>query len=419
MASIIDGLFSGRSGIQAHGTAISVLADNIANGNTTGFKAARADFVDLLAGSLGGGGSATATGSGSAVAKVTRILNQGTFESTGRGLDVAIDGNGFLVVQDGFGSRYFTRAGNLQVNPEGFLLDQNGYQVMGFPSNGSGGLTTLNVNARVAQDISTSSMTWSGNLDAASAITTPPGVVSFVNLSNSSSFQYTMKVFDSLGASHDVSAYFFHTATNEWQVRLYADGGDITAGTAGTPSLLGTVNLTFTAAGQLNTGVTPGTTTITPAWSNGSNPGSIAVDFSNFSQFASANTIDSADQNGTGSGSVTGFSVRPDGTLVARLDNGQTSSIGVIALASFANGEGLQRLGNSLFAESADSGEAVIGNPGVGIFGALQSGSLELSTADLAADFIKLISLQRGFQGSSRIISSINDLLNEVVNLAR
>ena len=419
MASIIDGLFSGRSGIQAHGTAISVLADNIANGNTTGFKAARADFIDLLAGSLGGGGGATSTGSGSAVGKITRILNQGTFESTGRGLDVGIDGNGFLVVQDSFGSRFFTRAGNLQVNPSGFLLDQNGYQVMGFPSNGSGGLTTLNVNARVAQDISTSTMALTGNLDASGGVTTPPGVLTFPNLSSASSFQYTMKVFDSLGASHDVSTYFFKSAANTWQARIYADGGDITAGVAGTPSLLGTVNFTFTASGQLNTGVTPGTTTLTPAWNNGSDPGNIAVDFSNFTQFASANTIDSADQNGTGSGSVTGFSVQRDGTLIAKLDNGQSSSIGVIALASFSNGEGLQRLGNSLYAESVDSGEAVIGNPGVGIFGALQSGSLELSTADLAADFIKLISLQRGFQGSSRIISSINDLLNEVVNLAR
>lgn len=419
MSSIIDGLFSGRSGIQAHGTAISVLADNIANGNTTGFKAARADFTDLLAGSLGGGGGATSTGSGSAVGKITRILNQGTFESTGRGLDVGIDGNGFLVVQDDFGSRYYTRAGNLQVNPEGKLLDQNGYQVLGFPSNGSGGLTTLNVNSRVASDISTSQLSVSGNLDAASGLTSVPTTVTFANLANSSSYQYSITVFDSLGASHDVTAYFFHTAANTWQVNLYADGGDITAGTPGSPSILGSINFSFTSSGALNTASTPGTVTLTPAWSNGSSTGSIAVDFSNFTQFASANTIDSADQNGTGSGSVTGFSVQGDGTLIAKLDNGQTSSIGVIALASFANGEGLQRLGNSLFAESTDSGEAVIGNPGVGIFGSLQSGSLELSTADLAADFIKLISLQRGFQGSSRIISSINDLLNEVVNLAR
>lgn len=418
MPSIVDGLFSGRSGIQSHGTAISVLADNIANQNTTGFKAARADFVDLLAGTLGGGGGASSTGNGSSVSKITRILNQGTFESTGRGLDVGIDGNGFLVVEDAFGSRFFTRAGNLQVNPEGNLLDQNGYEVQGFPANGSGALTSLNVNQRVSQDIETRTLTLSGNLDASGAVTTVPALLTFANLSSNASFQYTMTVFDSLGASHEISTYFFKNAANNWTANLYANGSDITAGTPGAPVLLGSVPLVFNSSGQLTT-PTAAVASLTPNWSNGSAAGTIAVTMSGFSQFASPNTIDSADQNGTGSGSVVGFGVQSDGTLVARLDNGQTSSIGVIALAAFANAEGLQRVGNSLFAESAESGDSVIGNPAVGIFGSLESGALELSTSDLAADFIKLISLQRGFQGSSRIVSSINDLLNEVVNLGR
>ena len=415
MPSIVDGLFSGRAGLQAHGTAISVLADNIANQNTTGFKAARADFVDLLAGSLGGGGSVS-TGNGSSVGKVTRILNQGTFESTGRGLDVAIDGNGFIIVQDGVGSKYFTRAGNLQVNPEGFLLDQNGYEVQGFPANGAGGLTSLNVNARVQQDIQTTTLDWSGNLNAGDPINAVPATITFPNLAAGANFQYTQKVFDSLGASHDVTAYFFKTSANTWIANFYADGGDITAGTPGTPSSVGTVGLTFNASGQLTSA---GTTTLAANWSNGSTAGAVDVDLSGFAQFASPNAITSANQNGTGSGTVVGFSVQGDGTLVARLDNGQTSSIGVVALAGFANAEGLQRVGNSLFSQSAESGDAVIGTPGVGIFGQLESGALELSTSDLASDFIKLISLQRGFQGSSRIVSSINDLLNEVVNLGR
>ena len=426
MPSIVDGLFAGRAGIQSNGTAISVLADNIANQNTTGFKAARADFVDLLAGSLGAGSGASSTGSGSGIGKITRILNQGTFEATGRGLDIGIDGTGFLVVEDNFGTRFFTRAGNLQIDPEGYLLDQNGHQVQGFPASGSGSLESLNVNQRVSQDIATGTLKWGGNLDASGAVNTFPTALpttpglTFSQLSTNAGFQYTQTVFDSLGASHDVSGYFYKTGSNAWTSYFYTDSADIGTGTpAGNPSFLGSVNLSFNSSGQLITSTTPGTTTITPAWSSGASAGSIDVDISKFTQFASKSTLSNAEQNGTGSGSVTGFSVQSDGTLVAKLDNGQSASIGVIALATFANAEGLQRQGNSLFTQSVDSGDAVIGQPGIGVFGKIQSGALELSTADLAADFIKLISLQRGFQGSSRIVSSVNDLLTEIVNLNR
>ena len=140
MPSIIDGLFAGRSGIQSHGTGISVLADNISNSNTTGFKQSRADFADLVAGNLSGGSSVVA-GSGSAVTAVTPILTQGTFEFTGRGLDVAIDGNGYFTVADAAtGQKFYTRAGNFKIDTNGNVLDQNGYQVQGFPSTGAGGL---------------------------------------------------------------------------------------------------------------------------------------------------------------------------------------------------------------------------------------------------------------------------------------
>ncbi len=427
MPSINDGLFAARAGIQSHGTAIAVLGDNIANQNTVGFKAARADFVDLLAGSLGGGG-ATSTGSGSSAGKITRILTQGTFESTGRGLDLGIDGNGFFTLQNDSGNTYYTRAGNLQVDPSGNLLDQNGFYVMGYPTGGAGTLERLNVNERVSGDIGSEAVTISGNLNAAED--NPAGALAggpsfeYAELNDGSNYQQQVTIYDSLGAQHTLNIYFNKAAaptSNEWTAYAFIRNGDLAGNLnpADEASLApnGTLTLNFNSNGQMTS---VGTANLGPInWANGSSPTTIALDLSGFSQFASPNTTDSLSQDGTGSGSVTGFSVSTEGLLFAQLDNGQTSSIGTISLATFSNAEGLSRVGNSLFTSSTASGEPVYGTPNVGTFGALQSGALELSTSDLAADFIKLISLQRGFQGSSRVVSSINDLLNEIVNLAR
>jgi flagellar hook protein FlgE len=426
VASIIDGLFSGRSGIQSHGTAIAVLADNISNQNTVGFKAGRADFVDLLAGSLGGGSGSISTGSGSAVKSVTRVLTQGTFEFTGRGLDLGIDGNGFLLVRDRVGVTYYTRAGNLSVDPDGKLLDQNGFEVLGYAANGSGAITPLNVSERVAGDIATNGITLGGNLNATSDVSVPPLPIdtpTYTDLNNAEAFSANVDVFDSLGGKHGVRVSFYKTnaADRLWEAKLYVDGADVNdpGATPGMPFEIGTINMQFGPNGLLvNPAAAIGQTGLIN-WSNGSAAAALEVDLSRFTQFASSSNIDTLGQNGTGSGSVVGYNVTRNGDLVAQLDNGQTALIGTIALANFANNEGLRRVGGSLYAASSDSGEPIIGVPGVGTFGIIESGALELSTADMAADFIKLISLQRGFQGSSRIISSISDLLNEVVNLAR
>ena len=421
MPSIIDGLFAGRAGIQSHGTGISVLADNIANANTTGFKYSRADFADLVAGNLSGG-SSLVPGSGSQVNSITPVLTQGTFEFTGRGLDAAIDGQGYLVVQDtSGGSRYYTRAGNLQIDTEGNLLNQNGYQVLGFPSSGAGGLQALNVNNRATGSVDTGNVTIGGNVDASTPLLTggAPAIdeSSFATLNDDAEFSTFLDVFDSLGGQHTVTVYFFHTAANSWTARGYVDGGDITAGTAGVPTQVFSSTLAFDNAGQ-RTAVGSPDATATPAWANGSATGSIGFTFSPFTQFSSSSSISNISQDGTGTGNVVGFQIEGNGSVFAQLDNGQTASIGIVALAAFANPEGLRRVGGSLYSETTAAGEPVIGRPNTGNFGSIESGALELSNADIASDFIKLISLQRGFQGSSRIITNINDLLNEIVNLA-
>lgn len=432
MPGINEGLFAGRSGIQAHGSAISVLADNIANSNTIGFKTQRADFSDLLAGNLGGGGAGSVqVGSGSEVRSTTPLLTQGAFEMTGRGLDLAIDGNGFFIVE-GTTGRVFSRAGNFQVDDSGYLVNQIGYRVMGFPADGSGGLEQLNINNFSQTSVRTDIVSVSGNLDASAAETLPAAIpepaAAFSDLANAAQFSTFVDVFDSLGASHTVTMFFFHTdaAAREWEVRAYVDGGEVTGGTAGVPTLVGPgtpavtpAQLVFDDQGVLTT---PLSFSINPGWNNGSDTSAAAeidISFPNFTQFSSGSGISSITQDGKGAGNIVSFNVSEDGDLFALFDNGQSSTIGTIALATFASPETLRRLGGSLYAESTVSGEPVVGRARSGQFGGINSGALELSNADIANDFVKLISLQRGFQGSSRIITSINDLLNEIINLAR
>ena len=417
MASIGDALFSARAGLQSHGTAISVLADNIANANTVAYKASRAEFTDLLAGSSGGAGGSV--GSGSQIGGITQVFSQGTFEFTGRDLDVGIDGGGFFAVQGDTG-RFYTRAGNFKIDKEGNLLNQNSLQVMGFSSSGAGGLTALNVNDRGSVDAQTSNVVITGNLDASTPATSvvPVAPASFTALNNAADFSTFVQVFDSLGASHDVTMYFFHTASNTGQVQGYVDSSEV-GGAAGLPSAVFAAPLSMAYS---NAGIGPvspaSDITSNIAWSNGAAAGAIDFSFNPFTQFASPSNIASISQDGVGSGSVVSFTISDDGAVFAQLDNGQSTTIGTIALVSFSNEEGLRRLGDGLYAESTNSGEPVVGTPGVGQFGALQSGALELSTSDIAADFIKLISYQRGFQGSSRVITAVNDLMNEIINLA-
>ena len=417
MAGIGDALFAGRAGIQAHGIGISVLSDNISNANSTAYKASRADFLDLVAG-FGGGGRTV--GSGSDVKRVTQIFNQGSFEFTGRNLDVAIDGEGFFVVQDSVGQQLYTRAGNLSVDSDGNVLDQNGNFILGFPTGGAGGLEGLNVNERTNNSVDTNQVTITGNLDASSdiigAVPAVPGS-SFADLNNAAAFSTFVDVFDSLGGSHTVTVYFFHTGSNQWQVNAYVDAGDV-GGAVGDPALIGGVTMGFDATGQKNLPVALPDFTANATWSNGSNAGAIDFNLAPFSQFSSPSNIESINQDGTGGGSVVSFNIDNDGSLFAQLDNGQRAQVGTIALVNFSNKEGLRRLGTGLYADTNDSGEPVVGTPSVGRFGALVGGTLELSTSDISGDFIKLISFQRGFQGSARLITNVDDLLNEIINLA-
>ncbi len=430
MPSIINGLFAGRSGIASHGTAIAVIGDNISNASTVGYKAARAEFEDLVA---GGQASGRIVGAGSSVSAINSVFQQGTLEFTSRPLDLAIDGNGFFAVADG-AQRFYTRAGNFKVDTAGYIVTQDGKAVLGFPAGGTGALEPLNINTVSQDTVSTTDVSISGNVDAASntiasgSIPTVPAAnsgststaVSYADLNDAAQFSTVVQSFDSLGAKHSVTFFFFHTGSNQWEVRGYVNSDEVNSGgtPAGYPRLVGSpLTLNFSSAGALTT-ANPSYTATLP-WANGSSATqSVDFTFSPFTQYSASSNILSITQDGQGIGTVTSIAIDPDGRISALLDNGQSAVIGGIGLVSFANPEGLTRVGGTLLQQSTDSGEPVVGRPESGTFGAIQSGSVELSTVDIASEFVKMITLQRGFQANSRIITTINQLLNDIIQLA-
>ncbi|MCB0319506.1 MAG: flagellar hook protein FlgE [Bdellovibrionales bacterium] len=442
--SIINGLFAGRAGIGSHGSAIAVIGDNISNASTIGYKASRAEFEDLIA---GGQATGKTIGSGSQLSSVTTDFSQGTLEFTSKPLDLAIDGNGFFVVANGE-SRFYTRAGNFSVNSAGIIVDQNGYAVLGFPENGTGALEMLNINSVTSTTTETSTVTMQGNLDAGApavdldtlfgatrltggtldtAVAGANGTAAtttYSDLAAPAAFQTVVDVIDSLGEAHTVTVFFYKddSAANTWEIRSYVSSEQVDAAATletGEPRLIGRTSITFPSSGSRPQ---PGTSDIAVTdipWNNGSDQTQdIDVTFFPFTQFAANSNISAITQNGQGVGAVTSVNIEADGTIFALLDNGESTTIGVLGLVNFANPEGLKRVGSNLLARTNRSGEPVQGTPGSGTLGNVLSGSIELSTTDTAAEFVKLITLQRGFQANARIITSIDQLLNEIIQLA-
>ena len=421
---------------------MAVVGDNIANVSTIGFKEARSEFQDLVA---GGQASGAIVGSGSAISSITPNFAQGTLEFTGRALDLAIDGNGLFVVQDGT-ERFYTRAGNFRIDPAGFVVTQGGDAVLGFPANGSGALETINVNSISQANVATDTVTISGNLDATATGVAPAAIplvdypnegagntTTYAELNTAADFSTFVEVFDSLGESHTITFFFFRdstaTTTATWNVRGYVNASDveISPSTPGEPRLLvdtslsGNVSMTYSGDGSRSNAPLSTSQDITysvSSWSNGASTQTIDVSFTPFTQFAAPSNILSITQDGQGVGSVTSLTIEEDGDIFAVLDNGQTSTIGTLGLVNFPNDEGLTRIGGNLLQQSPDSGEPVVGRPNTGTFGSINSGAVELSTVDIANEFVKLITLQRGFQANSRIITTIDQLLNEIIQLA-
>ncbi len=412
--SIFSSLYIGMTGLRANEQGLTVVGDNIANMNTVGFKASRASFADVLNQTIIGSGGFSQQGQGSAVQAIQRVHTQGGLLQTGVSTDMAVGGNGFFVVRgeaQGGEGQFYTRNGQFRIGAEGLLETLGGLKVQGYPGLVDGTLGTslgnLQVGLQKSQPLATTLATLRINLDPNADETGP-----------APQFSTSFTVFDSLGNPHDVDVEFTKTSENNWSFEAFTDGAEVSGGLPGDPPVsVGTGSLVFDAAGQLDTGSsTFGTLNANFA---GAQPQSIDLDFTGSTGINQPSTIEFVDQNGQAPGDLAFFTVEPDGTIRGSFSNGDTRALGQLAIALFQANDKLDAIGGNLYREGTGTDEPAIGVAGSGGRGQIFAGALEQSNVDLTNEFTQMITTQRGFQASSRTVSTANTLLGELVNLGR
>ncbi len=434
---MMTSLYTGISGMNANGTALAVIGDNIANLNTNGFKGSRVTFGDILSQTVSGGTDSFQVGRGVMIKEVATQFTQGAFESTGNALDLAIDGDGFFQVRDGE-MKLYTRAGQFTLDKDGKVVNPDGYVLQAFLADQSGNITgttgdlvfsnapsraepTTKANAAINLNANETTQTLAFTLDGnGDGINDDPA-----NYNSST----TISVYDSLGGGHKVTLYFSKTADNTWDVNYIYDNPD----TADPNKLVlaGTQSLSFDTDGSLidDGSGTPidfdfGGSVLTPQsisfdFGTGTGEATPGTGFDGTTQFASVFSVSNFNQDGYGAGIFKNITFNENGLVSAIFTNGQSRVIGQLALGRFLDPGSLTKLGRNMFAETYDSGQAVIGTPNTSGIGRLLSNTLELSNVDLAQEFVKMISAQRAFQANSRIITTTDELMQELVNLKR
>lgn len=415
---IQSAMFSGVSGLNTNAQAMSVIGNNLANTNTIGFKGARTIFSDLLSSSINGSGGFSQVGRGVNVSKVDNIYSQGTFEGTESSTDVAIEGEGFFLLQEpGDETTYYSRAGAFRFDENGYLVNPEGFRVQGKQYDINGALVAgdpsdiqVQNTGLIAANVTTT-MSFDTNLDAGSV-----PIAGAWDPADTATYHYaaSTEVFDTLGQSHVISVYFTKTASNAWAWRYTAE--DVTGaavGQAAGAAAAGTI--TFNPDGSLLAGGTGALPAMN--WNNGSTATPVAVTF-NTTQFDSESVVIAQNQNGYGAGNLTDVGINSDGVILATYSNGEQTKVANLVLGKFKNANGLEAAGSNLFLASDDSGSPRVGLPGPEL-GNIFTNSLEQSNVDMGQEFVRMITVQRGFQANSKIISTVDELLGELINLKR
>ncbi len=411
---MLRSLYSGISGLRAHQTMMDVVGNNIANVNSAGFKTSQTVFEDTLSQTIKNAGAPQGTAGGTNPAQIglgvrlstiSTNFTQGAAQTTGKATDLEIQGDGFFVVHAGQESVY-TRNGNFSFDSDGRLVTSNGNVVQGWTGNNG----VIDTNASVGDiklptgtlraPTATGKAELGGNLSAEAAA----GQI----------ITETIPMYDAQGTAH--SAVYTLTklagtaTTNSWSLGVKIDG---------TTAASAPATLDFSAVTGKLTGpapVAPSTANvvnITAPW------GAVALDVSATSQYGGASTVAALSQNGSTAGGLTALTISPNGTLVGVFSNGLKQPLAQLALANFNNPTGLEKIGGSIFRTSVNSGTAQLGQAGTGSLGTLANNTLEMSNVDLASEFTNLIVAQRGFQANSRVITTSDEILQELVNLKR
>jgi len=415
----------GLSGLNAASKQLEVIGNNVSNANTVGFKQSRAEFADVFANSITGGGGSQ-IGIGTNLATVAQQFTQGNITATNNSLDIAINGNGFFRMSSG-GAVTYTRNVQFQLDKQGFIVDSASKRLTGYAADANGNILSgaafdLQINTADIQPVATTKIEGTINLDSRNNPMPAAPVFSSTDPTTYNN-STAVTVYDSLGNSHTLQNFFRKTAANVWDIYTTVDGAPIPASGAATAQMTftgtgvsPTITPTAPATGIPSVTFTPMNTATTPV-ANGAANVTTTIDYSKSTQFGSAFSINALSQDGFTSGRLSGFNTASDGTIVGRYSNGQSKNLGRVVLSSFTNPNGLQSLGGNAWAVSASSGPALTGAPGSGLLGVLQSSAVEDSNVDLTAELVNMITAQRVYQANAQTIKTQDQVLQTLVNL--
>jgi flagellar hook protein FlgE len=404
-------MFSGVSGLRAHQTMMDIVGQNIANVNTAGYKSSQVTFQEALtqtlagpsgAGTTRGGTNPLQIGLGVKVASIDGVFTQGATQVTGRPTDLAVQGDGFFVLERG-GQRVYSRAGSFRFDETGNLVAPGGFLVQGWAADTAGNIQSQTAVgalqlplSQVVDPVITSAVTLGGNLSS--------------DLAVGDSQQTSIVIYDSLGEARELLVDITKTAANTWGIAGSVDGNAVT---------LSTTTITFNTDGSL---AAPASIAVSGWTPPGADPLSFDLDLAGTGglvQFGGPVTAAATNQDGNPIGFLSDFAISQNGLITGQFSNGESKVLAQIATAVFSNPSGLQRLGESNFSSTVNSGQALIGEPGGGSRGQVSAGALEMSNVDLALEFTNLIIAQRGFQANSRIITASDEILQDLVNIKR
>lgn len=396
----------GLSGLNAAAKNLDAIGNNVANASTVGFKQSQAQFADVYASSLTGAGGSN-IGIGTKLAAVAQQFTQGNITTTNNPLDIAINGGGFFRM-DNNGEINYQRNGQFQLDRMGYIVSASGAKLTGYTADANGVLSTgapaaININAADLEPQMTTEVNAVLNLNSsATAIATPFDKDDPATFHNSTA----VSVYDSLGNQHTLQTYYVKTGDGTWDVYASSDGG--------AASSIGT--LTFDTYGALSGG-SPLSVSVPTTGTGAVDPLPVSIDYAGSTQFGSGFSVNTLNQDGYTSGRLAGFAIGADGIILGRYTNGQSATLGQVVLASFANPNGLQPLGNNMWAETSTSGAPLVGTPDSGSLGVLQSSAVEDSNVDLTAELVNMITAQRVYQANAQTIKTQDAVMQTLVNL--
>ncbi len=405
---MLRSLSTAVSGLRNHQTKLDVVGNNIANVNTVSYKCGVVRFQDIFSQTLRGATAPLAgrgginpmqIGLGMGISSIDTVHTQGPITSTGRETDLAIEGRGFFVVSDGY-QYFYTRDGSFTRDSSGVLVNANGYKLMGWMGEETDISKILGeIRIPLGEESiarATGNIGFTGNLNAAAEV--------------NDTYIYDTYIYDSLGNRHALTFTFTKTGDNEWEYEIF-DSAD-------PPNSLGSGTIYFTKDGRYD----PGQTTINPFTFNpgtGAEDLEVTPDFTALTQLAFNSNVIVREQDGFAPGELATFNIESTGVITGTYSNGMVRQIAQVALASFANPEGLLKIGSNLYDVSSNSGEPRIGLPGVEGRGMIKSRALEMSNVDLANEFTEMITTSRAFQANTRVISTSDEVLLELINIKR